>query len=277
MQKLAIVVNSFDGYKDLWDSFFLIMSKNYANCTFPIYLITNHEQYPQSNINSICTGDEIDWMHRTKKAIAEIKEEYILFMLEDYFIGKKVDEEQIKEIISYMEINHIDYYRLLDLPKSLGEFDSKKPFLGKISSKQKYGVNTICSIWKKEYLLNIIESTKNAKSAWDFEVALCDYFDREDEHVLTNACVDKRDILSIKNGVYRGKWFRSTLHFFRKNGVKIDTGNRGIMSNCETLKYNCIKFIDSKLSVYGKESVKLFLRKAGFSFLSDKKGSDCND
>lgn len=270
MNKIAIFVSSFDGYSDLWETFFRIFSINFKNCPYPIYLSSNFKEYKFPNLTNICTGEEISWMHRTIKAIETIKEDYILFMLEDYLIGKKVDNNLIEDAVIFMKKNNVDYYRLLDIPKSEGVFRNIN-YLGKINAKQKYGVNTICSIWKKDYLIKILYEANYVESAWDFEVFLCNKFNSYENKFLENCCVDRRDILAIKNGVYRGKWFRTTIKYFKNNGIDIDIKDREIMTLRENLIFDIKSSIDRLLSVKRKEKIKKFLRNIGFDFLSDKK------
>lgn len=270
MKKLAIFVNSFDGYSDLWGIFFKIFDTYFKNNTFPIYLSTNYMDFSHENLTIIKTGEEKCWYTRTKEAVSKIPEDYILFMLEDYLIGQDVITSQIQEIIKYMEDNKIDYYRLEDTPKSEGIYKEIE-YLGNINRKQKYGINTIVSIWNKDFLIKILDEAINVKSAWDFEVYLCDKFTGIDEGYIPNCCVDRRNILKIQNGVYRGKWFRTTINYFKKRNININICDRELLSKKENFFFYCRSFIEKHLSISGKEKVKKILRKFNFEFLSDGK------
>lgn len=269
MNKLAIYISTFDGYSDLWDSFFKVFDINFNDCPYPIYMSTNYKDFEYKNLTIIKTGEEISWMNRIKKSMIEVQEEYVLFMLEDYLIGKKVNIKDIENIIQFMSENNVSYYRLQDTPVSESTYKDIK-YLGKIKSKQKYGINTICSIWHKDFLLDVIEGAKGVESAWDFEVYLCNRFNSSNEEYIPNCCVDRRDILGIKNGVFRGKWFRSTIIYFRKRGIVLNKANREIMSRYSQFHFDLKFFVQNHISVKQKESLKKALRFVGVKFLSDK-------
>ena len=112
IEELAIYVSSFDGYKDLWDNFFRIFEIYWPECSVKVYLVNNEESYIRENITVLNTGAERNWFYRTNLSLSQISEKYILFMLEDYLISKKVEEGDISEIISFMKENKIYYYRL---------------------------------------------------------------------------------------------------------------------------------------------------------------------
>lgn len=268
MNKLSIYVSTFDGYSDLWDNFFKVFNINFNSCPYRIYMSTNYKDYTYDSLTVIKTGEEISWMNRIKKSIGNVDSEYILFLLEDYLIGTNVDYRQLDDIVNFMIDNDIQYYRLQDIPKSESKYKNID-YLGRINSKQKYGVNTIVSIWNKNYLLKIIEEANDVKTAWDFEVYLCKRFNSINEEFIPNCCVDKRDLLKIKNGVYRGKWFRSTIKYFKNQGINLDVGTRKIMSWKDQLLFNMRSLIGSHVTIQQKEKLKNILRKFGMRFLSD--------
>lgn len=50
-------------------------------------------------IDTIKTGEEVDWSTRMLKALNEVNEEYVLILLEDYLIGRKVDSYSMRKIL----------------------------------------------------------------------------------------------------------------------------------------------------------------------------------
>ena len=69
----AIVVISFDGYKDLWDTFFECYEKFFPDCMLPIYLITNHEIPAYPHVTVVTTGDEVSWSRRVRSALQTVR------------------------------------------------------------------------------------------------------------------------------------------------------------------------------------------------------------
>lgn len=79
--------------------FFDIFSRYWPDCCFPIYLVTNKAGIDNSNVVCIKTGEEIDWFTRTIKAVESVQNDYIIFLLEDYFISKEVTNDEISSIV----------------------------------------------------------------------------------------------------------------------------------------------------------------------------------
>lgn len=98
---LTIVVDSFDGYCDLWPCFFDVFKKQWKDCLYEIKLVSNHKKY--NGIDTITVGDEVCWSDRTLKAIKQVKTDYVLLLLEDYFFGEKVKNKDIKNAINFMK------------------------------------------------------------------------------------------------------------------------------------------------------------------------------
>ena len=85
----AIVVISFDGYKDLWDTFFECYEKFFPDCMLPIYLITNHEIPAYPHVTVVTTGDEVSWSRRVRSALKKIPEDTLLIYWRITFFVKK--------------------------------------------------------------------------------------------------------------------------------------------------------------------------------------------
>lgn len=261
----AIVVLSFDDYSDLWIDFFSLFEKFWSNNKESIYLVTNEKDFVYKNLNIIKTGKEIDWFTRTKKALEMIKEDTIILFLEDYFISDYVNEQDIDEILKYMYENNVLYYRLINIPKLKPNINS---FRGYIKKNEQYGVNLQCAIWDKKYLFSILNSMPEGKTAWDFEVIINNKINKEDSTLNRSHVFDARNIFQIKNGVFKGKWIRKTIRFYKRKGYNLHLGNRQIMSIKETIYYfvkrNTKKLIPKSL----RPITKSILKKFGINFLS---------
>lgn len=235
-KRLAIYVSSYDGCSDLWDTFFSMIDCFWPNCIFPIYLINNTYSYIHKNVHVINTGAEKNWFYRAISSLRIIDEEYVLFMLEDYFISKKVENDTICEIMRFIERNNVYYYQL-----STGNTNSKEDIRTAVSAKTSYPVSLQPAIWKREKLLSILIQI-NGETPWDVEnYFICKY--KNEDGLIPGVFHDTRDILGYKNGVLRGKWIRTTLNYYKKKGITINTGNREVMSNMKMMKYRIAGFV----------------------------------
>ena len=263
---LSIFVDSFDGYSDVWDTFFLIFKHYWNDCIFPIYLVSNNLSYKDKKVKVIRTGDEIDWFTRTKRALNTIKDDYVLFMLEDYFISKKINNDDFLSIIDYMKKNDIFYYRL-----STSNIISKgDTYIQSVPKNQRYAISLQPAVWKRETLLNIINSIPDAKTAWDFEVYFTKIYhsNMPYDEFIPGICYDSRDILGYKNGILQGKWIRDTIKYYKKINIKIDIGDRKKNSFINSLLYNLKANLNKKLSNKSIKNIKKILNKVGVKFFS---------
>ena len=238
MEKLSILIDSFDGYSDMWDVYFKIFNHYWPDCKYKIYLVNNNLVPNFQNVKIINTGKEIDWMTRTKKALCSIQTKYVLFSLEDYFIGKCVNNSDIDSILEYMDTNDINCYKMYPWPKSKKSFDNTKSFLKGYTKNDAYAVNGALAIFRTDWFIEILNNCKDAKSCFDFEF----YYVKNNNNInstidFTKICYDDRDLLGYHNGIIRGKWLWSTLSYYKKENIDIDFSNREKMSFKQTFFY----------------------------------------
>lgn len=237
--RLTIFVDSFDGYSDMWDIYFLIFDHYWPDCKYKKVLVTNELTPKFNNVNVINTGKEINWMDRTIRALNLVETEYVLFSLEDYFIGKKVKNYEIDDILDFMSKNKINCYKLYPWPKSNTKFrDGKFKHLHGYKKNDAYAINGALSIFKTDFLIKILKKCVDAETCFDFEY----YYLNNKENVndtidFSSICYDDRDILGYHNGIIRGKWLWSTVKYYKKQGLNIDFSNREKMSFSQTFFY----------------------------------------
>lgn len=264
---LSIYVSSYDGAFDLWKNFFNIFYHYWNDCVYPLYLVNNNLPFDYKSIKYvgkrpqvIHTGDEIDWFHRTIKSLKKINSEYILFLLEDYYLSKKQNNDDFEEIINFMRKNNAWYYQLSLNREVSGE--KIVPAQDNIN----YPISLQPAIWSRRKLIEVLENIKGS-TPWDFENYFKVLYENGTGAKIEGAYYDTRDILGYKNGVLRGKWIPSTIRFYKKNGIIIDLGKRSMLSKWGELKFNCASIVSCKLDKEKKEIVKNFLSKLGINYL----------
>lgn len=259
---LTVVVDSFDGYSDLWPCFFSVFQKHWADCPYDIKLVSNQKKF--DGIDTINVGEETCWSERTLKAIESINTDYVLLLLEDYFLGEPVKNKEIEQVISFMKQRKARYLRLTNIPKS--RFGSGEVFFS-LYADEEYAVNLQAAIWEKQFLLDSLK--KYPGNAWEFEIG----FLREavsSKHVELAGCFGMvQDPLHIHNGVLKGKWFPREIKFFAKKGIHISWEERGKLSLLQMAKYNLSVGLKNRLSYKMRKRIKLLLRKFGVKFASD--------
>lgn len=265
-RSLAVFVDSFDGYSDIWDSFFDIFNHFWKDCNYKIYLANNEKKYDKLSVNVINTGKETNWFSRTIIALENIKEDYILFMLEDYFISKPFYDEDINEILEHMQRDNLYFYKL----SGTTDYALNKKFIA-VKNTTNYPINLQLAIWERNEFIKILKLMREEglKTPWDFEKYYVNKYKNDHvEKIIDGIQYDTRDLLGYKNGVLQGKWIRDTLSFYKKLGININTENRDTMSYLESIKYNIKLFFSYKLKGKYKKKVKELLKCLGFKFMS---------
>lgn len=234
--ELAILVVSCDKYSDLWPIFFELKRRKWPDCKYKIYLGTNNLKTQIDGVKNICIGDDVSWAENVKKMLFNICEEYVLMLLEDFFIDRRIESTNIDGAWTFMARNNIDCLRLEPLPPPAKILDRKLQ-LGKLNPKAPYFVSTQPAIWKRDVLISLL---REGYSAWDFE--------QKNSMIYANGCEynfwgTKKYIFHHKNGVERGKYYTSTIKLLKKEKIQFDIVKRGaikdndIISKLKLCKY----------------------------------------
>ena len=258
----STVILSFDGYSDIWPIFFECFKRNWR-LDFPTYLVTNQLKPDFDNVKNICVGREKSWSDRTRKAIKEVKSEYIILMLEDYFVTSVLENERIENLLSFMRNHNADYLRIYPFPKMRFKSENNNG-IHQIPDNSLYGVNLQPSIWKRDYLLKVLG--KENYSAWEFEAR-----QKNGENTQIkgkNFTIDYK-IFNMLNGVLQGKWYPNSVKKLKKIGINVNTYDRKILSKRKTLVYRLKIFIRKIISPKIIRKLKPFLKKFGFKFVTD--------
>ena len=262
MEKAVVMVLSFDKYSDLWPVYF-DCAKKFWHAKMPTYLVTNEKEPKFENVQVVTTGPEISWSHRAKKAVEAADAEYILLMLEDYYVTSEVTDSSIGSLISFMEENDADYLRIYTFPEMHFK-DGGERGIHKVPEESLYGVNLQASIWKKEYLLKLLEG--GDFSAWEFEA-------RQKNGAATQVkgklyTVDYAPFEMV-NGVLQGKWYTPSVKTLEALGIHVDTSKRAV------LPWNKVAVYKSKIvlrKIAGPNlirKVKPVLKKMGIKFVTE--------
>ena len=85
----TILINSCDKYEDILDTFFTLLHRFWPDNPFDIVLSTESLEYKSEyfKIRNIHPKNrDCSWTERIASALKEIKTNYVLFMLDDFFL-----------------------------------------------------------------------------------------------------------------------------------------------------------------------------------------------
>ena len=260
-ERLTIIVDSFDGYSDIWPYFFKLLHKYWADCPYKVKLVCNLKDFDEEQIK---TGEETDWVTRTLSALNYIDSPYVLLLLEDYFLSENICNRTFEQVFSNAFDLDMNYLRLIEIPKSRA---NRKGDILPIYANEEYGINLQASIWKVDFLkTKLIEIGKG--SAWEFEVFFLK--NRILEKKTISGCYTlKGNTFGFHNGVLKGKWFRKEIQFYKKRGVDIDYTERGRLSFLEEKWFVISQKTKRYMPYFMRKAIKRILKAFGFRFVSD--------
>lgn len=234
--KCAVLVSSCDKYEDAWAPFFHFFKKYWDKCPFPIFLNTETKsiKYPNLNVNVInFHKNGGSWSARLKHALKQIDTEYIIFLLEDFFFLDYVNVNEIDRSIRIMDkdrsIAVIDFeYCGAKIPCVETEYDE---YVERTNSSM-YFLNCQSAIWRRKDLIRLINEYENP---WQFELFGTEraklykrrFFLQKNDFKVFNYIVD----WYLGYGLHGGKWLKSNVDLFRKEGLSVDFSRMGFFEH----------------------------------------------
>lgn len=171
MSKVTIVVNSNDNYADAWPPFFNLLEKMWPNVEYPIVLNSETKNYSATNLEvrrvefpDNATGKPWGWtFFYTLKGIDS---EYVLVILEDFFLESPVDTAQFERCLRFLDENKD--VACISFQCSPGGKEERLELAGYalIPKHTEYRVNCQIGLWRRKALMKLIRKHENA---WAFE------------------------------------------------------------------------------------------------------------
>lgn len=240
-KNLTLLLVSYDGYSDMWPTFFECKKKFWANCPYPIVLANNEKCFKADGLKVINCGKDAQWSTRTRMALENIETKYVLFLLEDLFFSGHINTRYIEDALQLMESDGIDYYKIMTFSKFKTPYYKKTKYLHVIPASHPYGISLQASIWNRDYFLKMIG--EDDYNPWVFEVCRL-----EEEQIVSEpdkilGVFDNRNILNICHMVVQGKYLPKSVKQMQKVGIEIDTKSREIMPWKDAFIYSIKSYV----------------------------------
>jgi len=244
MSNTTILVASCDEYSDLWIPFFALFRRFWRDLPFKVYLGSNYRTFNDPSVKTITVGEDTNWSHGLKRMVEKIDSEYIILILEDFFLRKPVSTSDVLKCIEALK--ELNGYMLRLVPRP----GPDKPvagysFIGAIEPKSPYRVSAQGTLWEKFALLSLI---RDGESIWEFELKGSE---RSQAAKSGYYCVRKAVLTYDHHVVERGKWFRTEAKRFGRMNIGCDFSKRQVMSAKESFIWHV-----SKLLSYPKGIIK---------------------
>jgi hypothetical protein len=163
---ISVLIGSCDNYSFLWENFDILF-KRYWSLNTKNYLISETKSFDNKDYITLTPG-KLPWGQRILEGLNLIDTEYVLFILDDYYLSENFDENLINEHINLLKehsgekiMMDIDYgepiYSLDHLSNNLYKFKENSDYLNSVQP----------AIWRTDYLRKVL---KPEYSPWDFEL-----------------------------------------------------------------------------------------------------------
>lgn len=226
-KKCVVLISSCDAYSDIWEPFFNLFWKYWADCPFEVVLCSNFKKFNHPKVLTVCVGSDESWSGNVKKVIKKINADYVLFLLEDFFLNDYVDTSKILEMFSLVKSLNIEMLRIRTNPGP--DIKSANSAVGIVLKQTPYRVSTQAAIWKKSCFFSLLD---DRESIWQFE---WEGSKRSGELFENGFYGTWQTILPYHHVLERGKWFRKDAYKYGKMNIGCDFTKRKIMSHKETV------------------------------------------
>ena len=229
-EKLTILVCTCDSYEDLWYPFFYLLDFYWPNLDCKIILNTETKSfsYKDLKIVSYSFGPEL-YGQRLLNHIKEVETPYLLLLLDDFFLRRPVDTEQLSKMIDFMDSDSEIASMYFQESKYVKEQDSFNQFF-RMNRYSPYKLNMQAAIWRTSSLMKYWKAKDNPW-IWEVFVNYTTFDDKDKFYCLKD--LKYSPIFYGFNpdgmGVYRGKWVIEDVQpLFDDHGIIIDYSKRGV-------------------------------------------------
>lgn len=239
MLNVTIIVNSCDSYSDTWDPFFRLLCKQWPSCPYHIILNTETKRFVSENldITTVNTPEKIPYSARFLNVLKGIKSEFVIVLLDDFFLRAPVQQAKIEQCIDWLSKDkNIAQFSFESVDDELNIISKEYPGFELRPQCGEYKLNLQAGIWRRNILIKCLRSHE---SPWDFEIignqrtfwmsekfySLMSTMPRIMDYRFNNG------LYPMKWGVVQGKWVVDTVDaLFRSHNIHIDFNERGIYS-----------------------------------------------
>jgi hypothetical protein len=166
---LAFIIFTSDKYISILPHYFTQILKYWPSFNLKTYVLTETKSINlPTNLNvTFIKKDLQNWGERIKASLDSIKEDLVIFSLEDFLLKDFVDVSLLNEAINIIKTHKgVNFISLLPSPYKSNLLKINPKFIKK-SLFDPYRINLQFSLCKKSYLKRIL---RNKESPWNFEI-----------------------------------------------------------------------------------------------------------
>lgn len=255
----AVLILSCDLYKDAWKPFFELFTRFWKNAAYPVYLGNNTATFDFPGVQVVHAGAPVNWTEDTRRILQQIKERYVLVLLEDYFLTEPVDQKQVQLCLDITKKEDAVFTRMASFradhfPMYAYDIHPEHRLMGVTRKTAPFLVNLQAGIWNREDFIRLLNGNE---SPWDFETkgseraALMNrvFLGLADDHSKKYV---HGPIPYLCTAITKGVWMREAIELCRKEQIELDLTHRGIETLLDynkrrlyhSFSYGARKYID---------------------------------
>jgi hypothetical protein len=215
----AVFVSSYDGNSDLWPIFFHFFFKEWKDAPTPVYLVTNYKTYNDPRVVSLKVGDDTSWSSTIQKSLAQIPQQQIFLMLDDFFLRKPVSSSRVDQLLG-MLAGLRGRYLEVGRKGQVGPRVEGTPFRRLVKEYAKAGINS--AVLDKTFFQ---ELTDPGLTLWQVNTRLTD-LNRADAPGLYYFTEDEEPIVDFEECVRGRFWKPLAVKFLESHAILADYQRR---------------------------------------------------
>ncbi len=240
-EQFTVVVSSCDSYADLWDPFFKILMDEWEGVeNIPIVLNTESKTYAYEGLDIRTmqlykNGENVAWTRRFRDTLDRIETDYVLTLLDDFFMMDRVRSEEINEHVKWMEENNrISVFSYMEtftpnIKDVWYKGFERRPWFGT------YKFNCQAALWRRKHLIEYLDHDESPWE-WEFYGNWRSYrhpFRLFYSHDIAEPYVfpyiyNAAGINFGGLGLFRGRWYLPYVEpLFKQHGIEMDYSVRG--------------------------------------------------
>lgn len=165
---VTLLVASCDKYKPLWDNFFTLIDRYWKIPCDKVFIGETVD--PNKADFKVCLPGSKEWGERVLEGLKLVETDYVLFLLEDYYLNYKYSDVQMIEwlyIMMYEDGTKEGWDRLQISPSGGQRYINHLGKFKMLNPKSDYLISMQPSLWRVGFLKEVLEPQY---SPWDFEI-----------------------------------------------------------------------------------------------------------
>ena len=213
MNEISVLIGSCDKNEDIIEPFYKLYKK-YWKHDYITYIATETKDF-KYGISLKHTGS---WTKRIRESLEEIDTDLVIFMLDDFFLRKSVDNKIIEDLAKDFKEN----IAVCNFERSYVE--SQVRFTIR-ANRSPYLCSCQPSLWNRKKLIELLAGDKSPHE-WELQIidSSYDFYINNGELVFDiGYCRENRDYW----GIVKGKWATECIDLFKKEKTDVDFSKRG--------------------------------------------------